>query len=269
MSRVSGEVKVEKAASPDWPQLQPLIPTSDLILETLVENQIILLRNLFTSTLCKTYVSFLSTLPFVTTPGRPKKGEALRVNDRYQVDDPEFAAKLWNSTALKELITGQVSGNDEEDSMLDEDKRKLWGGDVVGLNPRIRIYRYRNGQFFAPHYDESNSITLPTSPPTPAETTWTLLIYLTSPANGCIGGETVFYPDDLQKDVAAAKSSSRGHVAVEPIVVGLETGMALLHRHGNQCMLHEGREVTAGEKWVIRSDLCVRRDRIRELGVPK
>ena len=42
-------------------------------------------------------------------------------------------------------------------------------------------------------------------------------------------------------------------------MIGLETGMALLHRHGKDCMLHEGREVLEGEKWVIRSDLCVRR----------
>ena len=35
--------------------------------------------------------------------------------------------------------------------------------------------------------------------------------------------------------------------------------MGLLHRHGNDCMLHEGSEVKEGEKWIIRSDLCVRR----------
>ena len=35
--------------------------------------------------------------------------------------------------------------------------------------------------------------------------------------------------------------------------------MLLLHKHGNDCMLHEGREVTAGEKWIIRTDLCVGR----------
>ena len=28
-------------------------------------------------------------------------------------------------------------------------------------------------------------------------------------------------------------------------------------------MLHEGREVTEGEKWVIRTDLCVRREKSR------
>lgn len=43
------------------------------------------------------------------------------------------------------------------------------------------------------------------------------------------------------------------------VVISLETGMLLLHKHGNDCMLHEGREVLEGEKWVIRSDLCVKR----------
>ena len=108
--------------------------------------------------------------------------------------------------------------------------------------------------------DESNSITLPTRPPTPAKTTWTLLIYLTSPTTGCIGGETVFYPEHRSSKLAIKKSSSEVGLRAEPIVVGLETGMALLHRHGHQCMLHEGREVLDGEKWVIRSDLCVRRN---------
>ncbi len=110
--------------------------------------------------------------------------------------------------------------------------------------------------------DESNSITLPTSPPTPAQTTWTLLIYLTSPTTGCIGGETVFYPEHGHTKVTTNKSSSGVDQLIEPIVVGLETGLALLHRHGDQCLLHEGREVLEGEKWVIRSDLCVKRNSI-------
>jgi hypothetical protein len=118
--------------------------------------------------------------------------------------------------------------------------------------------------------DESNLVTLSTPTRTAAKTTWTLLLYLTSPATGCRGGETAFYPDDLP-----GRSSIEGEV-----VVGLETGMLLLHKHGNDCMLvsssfpfflslslsltgmqHEGREVTEGEKWVIRTDLCVRREK--------
>jgi hypothetical protein len=42
-------------------------------------------------------------------------------------------------------------------------------------------------------------------------------------------------------------------------VVPLETGMALLHKHGDDCLFHEGKEVLSGEKWVLRSDLVVPR----------
>ena len=58
----------------------------------------------------------------------------------------------------------------------------------------------------------------------PARTTWTLLLYLTSAADGCQGGETVFYTNDRPNDKEA--------VPVQP-----ENGMLLLHKHGNDCML--------------------------------
>lgn len=59
----------------------------------------------------------------------------------------------------------------------------------------------------------------------------------------------MFYPEAVSKREAAPA----------PVIVNLEVGMALLHRHGKECMLHEGKEVTEGEKWVIRSDVCVKR----------
>jgi len=43
----------------------------------------------------------------------------------------------------------------------------------------------------------------------------------------------VFYPDEI---VIPGKKN----VVEEPIVVGLETGMVLLHKHGNDCMLVSG-----------------------------
>jgi hypothetical protein len=60
-----------------------------------------------------------------------------------------------------------------------------------------------------------------------------MLLYLTSPATGCIGGETVFYPDEI---VIPGKKN----VVQESVVVGLEVGMCLLHRHGGDCMLVSG-----------------------------
>lgn len=125
---------------PKWPPLQPLVPSTDLSLETLLEDQILVTRNLFTSTLCKNYVSFLSSLPLTTTSIQPKKDEALRVNDRFMVDDPGFAEALWKNTALEALVTGSLDDEADERSSP-ESLRKLWGGDVLGLNPRLRIYR--------------------------------------------------------------------------------------------------------------------------------
>lgn len=72
--------------------------------------------------------------------------------------------------------------------------------------------------------DDSNSLTLASEPPVPVKTTWTLLLYLTSANEGCVGGETVFYPHDRKS-------------AAEEIAVPLETGMLLLHKHGDDCLL--------------------------------
>lgn len=136
--------------SPLWPSLHPLLPTSDLSLETILSEQIIVIRNLFTSKLCKDYVSFLSSLPLTTTPEVPKRGNAIRVNDRVQFDDPDFAEQLWSSTGLKDLVTG--AAQNEAGSITDpEELQKLWGGDICGLNPRIRVYRYGKGQYFGQH----------------------------------------------------------------------------------------------------------------------
>lgn len=233
-------------ALPVWPALSPLPPASDLAVRELLPGQIVAIPKLWTAALCRHYVSFLSSLPLTTTPGKPKRGDAVRVNDRYQIDDPAFAARLWNETALEKLVMG-----DGAHPLTELQRRQLWGGDVVGLSPNIRIYRYTKGQFFDQHYDDANNIVIPGTPSIPARTTWTLLLYLTSSSTGCVGGETVFYPEPLKK--------KGKHTPSQPFVVELETGLALLHRHGAECMLHEGREVREGEKWVIRTDLCVRR----------
>ncbi|KAH8838280.1 hypothetical protein MCOR27_005778 [Pyricularia oryzae] len=257
----------EAQQPPAWPIFKPTLPVSDLSLDTIVPGKVVVLHNFFPRSLCRDYVAFLKTLPLVTTPARPKKGEAVRQNDRFQVNDPDFAARLWLQTGLKEALTGKPGDDyDDDDDDTADGRLGLWGGDVVGLSPNIRVYRYTKGQHFAPHYDDSNTLTLDPPPTRPQDagtnsnsstiskppsvavrTTWTLLLYLTGTAGGddqCSGGETVFYPND--------RVSRKEEIAVAP-----QTGLLLLHKHGNDCMLHEGREVTSGEKWVIRSDLCV------------
>lgn len=215
-------------AAPDWPVLKPILTAPDLTVEETLRDQILVVPNFFTANLCKAYVSFLSTLPLTTTPGKPKRGEATRVNDRFQIDDPLFAQRLWQETSLKELVESY-------------EDQSIWGGKVLGLNSNIRIYRYSPGQFFDQHYDVSNKVLAPGN--ISGKTTWTLLIYLTS----CEGGETAFYPEP----------ASKRDRTPDPILVDPQVGSALLHRHFPECLLHEGKEVLSGEKWVLRSDLVV------------
>ena len=258
---------------PAWPPITPLIPAADLFLTALLDDHILIIPRLWTANLCKTYTNFLPTLPLVTTPGKPKKGDAVRVNDRFQIVDAQFADRLWNHTALKGIVQQPVI---DGRVLSDSETEILWGGEVLGLNSNIRVYRYSRGQYFDQHCesymfttlpiteftlaymtdslvdDDSNNIMFPSAAsasPILAKTTWTLLLYLSSSATGCHGGETVFYPE----------ARTRRDAPPLPVVAELEVGMALLHRHGKNCLLHEGREVTQGEKWVIRSDLCVKR----------
>jgi hypothetical protein len=129
----------QQQTPPNWPPLHPLLPSDSLTLETLLPSQILTISNLWTSTLCARYVAFLKTLPLTTTPGVPKKGDAVRVNDRFQIEDPGFADRLWTETGLKAVVETV------------EDPVGMWGGEVIGLNPNIRVYRYKKGQFFDQH----------------------------------------------------------------------------------------------------------------------
>ena len=66
-----------------------------------------------------------------TTPGKPKKGDALRFNDRFQVLDGGFANRLWLETGLKELICGEEDGSeatteDGDEKMSKEQRKELW-----------------------------------------------------------------------------------------------------------------------------------------------
>lgn len=142
-------VGAASASLPSWPPLLPLVPTEALCLETLLPGQIVLIRNLFTSSLCNKYIVFLSSLSLTTTPTKAKPGNAMRVNDRYEVHDMSFAQRLWSSTGLEHVVTKAMEISQE--SSQTPRSKALWGGELWGLNPRIRIYRYRKGHRFGPH----------------------------------------------------------------------------------------------------------------------
>ena len=105
-----------KPVTPSWPPFRPPLPVTDLSLVSPspgYERIIAVIHNFWPKSLCREYVNFLKTLPLTTTPGRPKRGEAVRQNDRFQVDDPVFSQKLWFETGLR-------------NAMMDDSVKHLW-----------------------------------------------------------------------------------------------------------------------------------------------
>lgn len=123
-------------------------------------------------------------------------------NEHLILDDFEIAKNLW------QRVAAQIPPI-------------LEGRQALGLNERLRFYRYDVGQYFAPHSDgcfrRENG----------EESLLTFMIYLNDDFDG---GETNF-----------------GEVSIKP-----ETGMALVFKHP---LLHEGCAVTKGRKYALRSDV--------------
>jgi predicted 2-oxoglutarate/Fe(II)-dependent dioxygenase YbiX len=126
----------------------------------------------------------------------------VRNNDRLIRDDREVAALLWSR--LERHLPRFVDGRQ-----------------AIGVNERVRFYRYKAGQRFAGHVDgqfrRANG----------EASLLTLMVYLN---DDFAGGETAF-----------------AEVGIIP-----RRGMALLFRHA---LFHEGRLVARGVKYVLRSDV--------------
>lgn len=150
----------------------------------------------------------------ITTPMGPMMAKDVRNNERVMVDDPERAAALFERVA----------------PFLPE---RAGFGTVVGLNERLRFYRYDPGQAFRWHYDGAFRRDADEC------SRLTFMVYLN---DGFEGGETVFAVDG---------PNGREFVSIEP-----STGTVLLFIHQQ---LHEGAELLAGRKYVLRSDVMYRR----------
>nr|CAG8439924.1 9410_t:CDS:2 [Entrophospora candida]CAG8662684.1 8083_t:CDS:2 [Entrophospora candida] len=204
----------------NWPKVSL---KSNLELQTILSNQILIINSFFTSEECAKTIDFINNnIPLQSTANpSPKKGEAFRNNHRFSIEDKNFSRVLFNS-GLDLLVSDWKSGEKT----------------VSGLNHNIRIYKYCIGQKFGKHYDVSVKDSLG------GLSQWTLLIYLNGGESESeyplLGGETVFYKSKKDND----------GITIKP-----QRGMALLHLHGHECLLHEGKEVKKGSKYVLRSDL--------------
>lgn len=142
-------------------------------------------------------------------PGLPNDNPGYRDQDRVMVDDPEAAAELYRR--LRPHVPARI------------------GPFVsVGLNERLRCYRYRPGQRFTPHMDHWYR-------PSPTRITLhTVLVYFNA-GDGVDfeGGETRFC-EQLDATVVPAA----GRVAI------------FQHK-----LRHEGSEVLRGTKYAMRTEL--------------
>ncbi len=140
-----------------------------------------------------------------------------RDNDRLVRDDPSLAARLFE--ALRDRLPARFVD------------RHGGAHALVGLNPRFRFCRYRDGQRFRVHRDGAHAESAE------VRSRMTLQIYLD---DGFVGGRTRFY--DARHGACVA--------AVEPA-----RGDALVFDHD---FWHDGEPVTAGVKHVLRTDVLYR-----------
>ncbi|KAF9425685.1 hypothetical protein BGZ94_007308 [Podila epigama] len=164
---------------------------------------------------------------------------------------------------------------------------------AVGLSSNIRFYRYQTGQSFGAHYDESviedaeqgtvseytvliylngerdsdllggETVFFPKGKkPIPTTSRSTSAAASSSSGRGSRQKSANAGAKGLsQKQEASSSNSStsgnelfytlpNGGIAVKP-----ERGLLLVHRHGDECMLHEALIVDRGFKYVLRTDV--------------
>ncbi|KAG6865625.1 hypothetical protein C0991_000912 [Blastosporella zonata] len=123
-----------KVPAPEY-RFPELSPKEDLVCHALLEDQILLIDELFSPAECKAFVKFIDELPLELTPPK-KRGEAERVNHRFSVSSVSFAQQLHA------LLTPHLPSFPYPPSM----KRTQKEGDPPRLphsfNSNIRVYKY-------------------------------------------------------------------------------------------------------------------------------
>ncbi len=167
-------------------------------------------KNFFTPEECQEWIDFAENIGFGDAPinvgfGAEKIVSNVRNNERAMIDDADKATHLWQK-AKKHLPT------------------TIQNREAIGLNERLRFYRYEQTQKFSWHFDGSFVR------PNGEISLLTFMVYLNEDFQG---GETVFV------------GSQRTEIVPK-------TGMMLAFNHR---IFHEGSVVRSGKKYVLRSDV--------------
>jgi prolyl 4-hydroxylase len=179
-----------------------------------IANGIWVVENFFTADECQEWIDYAENIGFDDAPisvgvGKEVIRKDIRNNSRAMTDDEDRAFLLWQK-ARKHA------------------PKMMYGRVALGLNERLRFYRYDNSQKFSWHFDGSFVR------PNGEQSLLTFMVYLN---DDYTGGETAF--NNSQETIVSPK-----------------TGMLLLFRHE---ILHEGSEIKSGRKYVLRSDIMFSR----------
>ena len=174
-----------------------------------VAENIFLIENVLSNDECDGFINESEIRGYQEATIETEKGSMLikdvRNNQRQLFSDEILASNLWNR--IKEHVPTNIGKSN-----------------AVGLNELFRFYKYKGGEKFKKHIDESfirNEV---------EASYYTFMIYLN---DGYIGGETRF--EQLE-------------------IVG-KKGMGLIFLHS---IPHEGCEVADGIKYVLRTDVMYR-----------
>lgn len=172
---------------------------------------VLTVTDLLTEGECRDLIALAEGIGFDAAPITTARGfvhsPSIRNNTRVMLDDRRRAAWLW------ERVRGHAPPERE-------------GWRAVGLNERLRFYRYEPGQYFKWHHDGA-FVRSPVE-----QSLLTCMVYLNE---DLLGGETEFH--DVGRVVP-------------------ETGKLLLFEHP---LLHQGAPVLQGVKYVLRTDVMYRR----------
>ena len=202
---------------------------------------------------CDAIANICATKYRLATSRGPKFGEAWRKNNRAAFVDEKLARMLWDDIGLKTLFIFRRNrrgrrGDDDDDDDDDEQQQQQQqqqqqraGEDEEeifhSLNENFRVYEYTESHHFGPHVDER--VRTKNKRHQKLVSTHTMLLYLAGEENGLKGGKTYFL-DNYGNRVAS----------VTP-----KAGRVCFFRHGEEMCEHEGEEIFAGKKIVLRSDV--------------
>jgi len=178
-----------------------------------IDEGVFTVEGLFSPAECDAYIAHSEAFGYGDAPITgmlgPVVDKDVRNNDRVMRDDPELAAELWRRA--REYVPQTKAGRT-----------------AVGVNERLRFYRYDPGQQFNWHYDGYFERA------TGERSFITFMVYLNQ---GFTGGETSF----------GNPATARCSFQIVP-----RQGMALFFDHP---LLHKGEPVVSGRKYVLRTDV--------------